>query len=524
MKRKIILISFSMSFILSYSFVKLSNERIGKIEAFDKSHLKNTGGSPAGRTGAPGESNCTECHSGAVNDGSTVNSLLMKLEGTSDVVTQYIAGQTYDLTLTINATSTKKGFQAVALRPGNTQAGTITAVSGSTAISTANSRTYINHTSTSTGSAFFSFKWTAPSSNIGDVKFYVASNASNNAQGNSGDLIYLSQHTITPLPVVIPTASFTSSANELCSGSSISFTNTSTGFPTTYFWSFPGGTPQFSNEENPTVSYPNPGIYTAMLAATNSAGTTEASTTITVFEAVDLTLGTITNTSNCGNTDGSIQIDGSGSGTLLWTGTTNGSVTATLPFTANNFGAGSYTFTFNNGTLCESNEIVATIIDPGATATPVIISNDDDNILCQGSSLILTASLTEGLTWSNGAQTQSIDVTNPGDYFVTYTENGCSSTSLISTVTVISCASLADNNSEIIVLYPNPTSDQLTIKNIDITKFSTITLVDLKGKIVTTWKISSHEENFNLEAIESGSYFIKIIGSKNLIVKPIIKF
>ena len=34
-----------------------------------------TNGSPTGKTGAPGENNCTQCHSGSVNDGSLFSNL-----------------------------------------------------------------------------------------------------------------------------------------------------------------------------------------------------------------------------------------------------------------------------------------------------------------------------------------------------------------------------------------------------------------------------------------------------------------
>ena len=59
-------------------------------------------------------------------------------------------------------------------------------------------RDYINHTSASNTSATTSWNWswTAPAANSGDVTFYVASNAANNNGGNSGDVIYLSQHVI----------------------------------------------------------------------------------------------------------------------------------------------------------------------------------------------------------------------------------------------------------------------------------------------------------------------------------------
>ena len=51
------------------------------IETF---HLKpqNGGGAAAGKTGAPGEQNCTGCHSGTAQDGSNENNLKRTLPNT----------------------------------------------------------------------------------------------------------------------------------------------------------------------------------------------------------------------------------------------------------------------------------------------------------------------------------------------------------------------------------------------------------------------------------------------------------
>ncbi|MDC0304152.1 T9SS type A sorting domain-containing protein, partial [Flavobacteriales bacterium] len=41
----------------------------------------------------------------------------------------------------------------------------------------------------------------------------------------------------------------------------------------TYQWSFPGGIPNSSNDRDPIVNYPNPGVYDATLSITNGGGT-----------------------------------------------------------------------------------------------------------------------------------------------------------------------------------------------------------------------------------------------------------
>jgi len=78
-----------------------------------------------------------------------------------------------------------------------------------------------------------------------------------------------------------PGAAFTSSSPDWL-GQTTAFTNTTTGQgPITYTWSFgDGGT---SILESPTHTYTSPGIYTAVLTATNSVGSGVATDTLTVY-------------------------------------------------------------------------------------------------------------------------------------------------------------------------------------------------------------------------------------------------
>ena len=69
-----------------------------------------------------------------------------------------------------------------------------------------------------------------------------------------------------------PTASFTAIPTSICTGQTVTFTNTSTGTNNTYAWSFQGGTPATSTAANPTVTYNTAGTYSVTLTATNTNG------------------------------------------------------------------------------------------------------------------------------------------------------------------------------------------------------------------------------------------------------------
>lgn len=63
-------------------------------------------------------------------------------------------------------------------------------------------------------------------------------------------------------------ANFSASATNIAAGTSVTFTDLSTGSPTGWTWSFPGGSPSAATIQNPTVSYNAPGVYNVTLTAT----------------------------------------------------------------------------------------------------------------------------------------------------------------------------------------------------------------------------------------------------------------
>jgi hypothetical protein len=194
MKKNYILALSGVVLIGALSFQKSGDFKVEKYFA-KNGHKLNGGGAAAGKTGAPGEGNCTSCHSGSVLSGATEN-VLTVLSGTTPV-TSYVPGQTYTVSLVMSSNPAKKGFQATALNPSNTMAGSFTA--GVNTLINGSAKKYANHTSSSNTSAVTAWlwTWTAPATNVGDVKFYVATNKANGNNNDTGDQIYTSQHTIT---------------------------------------------------------------------------------------------------------------------------------------------------------------------------------------------------------------------------------------------------------------------------------------------------------------------------------------
>tara|TARA_B100000508_G_scaffold141091_1_gene146315 strand:+ start:44220 stop:46166 length:1947 start_codon:yes stop_codon:yes gene_type:complete len=86
-----------------------------------------------------------------------------------------------------------------------------------------------------------------------------------------------------------PTAAFTIDTNLICAGDCISFTDQSTGDPDTWSWTFQGGTPNASSDQNPSnICFDTPGSYQITLTVTNDGGSDQTLTTIDVLDLPEI--------------------------------------------------------------------------------------------------------------------------------------------------------------------------------------------------------------------------------------------
>ena len=146
-----------------------------------------------------------------------------------------------------------------------------------------------------------------------------------------------------------PQAAFTASSTTICTGESITFTDQSLNTPTSWSWSFPGGTPSSSSQPNPTITYNIGGQHDASLSVTNSLGSDSHNITdyITAHQSPNGSV-YITHESSAGAEDGSMWANISGGSppySYLWsTGSTNNSI--------QNLATGTYTLTVSDANGC----------------------------------------------------------------------------------------------------------------------------------------------------------------------------
>ncbi|MCP4149786.1 MAG: PKD domain-containing protein, partial [bacterium] len=69
-----------------------------------------------------------------------------------------------------------------------------------------------------------------------------------------------------------PVAEFTANTTTIEIGQSVNFSDLSTNSPTSWLWTFAGGTPSSSSDQTPSITYNTAGTYEVTLTATNAGG------------------------------------------------------------------------------------------------------------------------------------------------------------------------------------------------------------------------------------------------------------
>ncbi|MCF8423246.1 MAG: S8 family serine peptidase [Bacteroidia bacterium] len=219
----------------------------------------------------------------------------------------------------------------------------------------------------------------------------------------------------------VPTANFATAATK-CVGSAISISDASTNSPTSYNWSFPGGSPATATTQSASVTYTAAGTYTITHTSTNASGTSVPVTqTISVSANPNITANSV---SVCPGV--AAVISASGATSYQWnTGATSSSISVTPTIATN------YTVTGTNAAGCANTKTLSVSLNP----LPNLIATS--STICAGLSGVLSASGANTYTWSNGATTSTVSV-NPAistNYTVTGASNlGCATSKTLAII------------------------------------------------------------------------------------------
>ncbi len=163
---------------------------------------------------------------------------------------------------------------------------------------------------------------------------------------------------VTP-SVTVPLASFSASSLSGTAPLQVSFTDSSTGSPTSWNWDFGDGAS--STEQNPTHTYSAPGTYTATLTASNGNGTSSTSAVITVLQPV-LPVADFSSSVSSGNAPLTVQFTDLSQNAAAWNWDFGDGASSTEQNPSHTYStAGTYTVTLEasnaNGTDSKSSTI-----------------------------------------------------------------------------------------------------------------------------------------------------------------------
>lgn len=333
-----------------------------------------------------------------------------------------------------------------------------------------------------------------------------------------------------------PVATFTASPTTVCQGSSVTFTDQTTNSPTSWSWTFPGGTPGSSTSQNPTVIYNTNGTHNVTLTATNPycSGTLTktgyinvAAGPVAIFAASPTTVcqgGAVTFADQSANAPTSWS----------WTfpGGTPGTSAAQNPTVIyNSNGVYDVTLAASNsnctGTLTKTGYINVNAPSAAFTVSPTTF--------CQGDPVLFTAqsdSCTTSWSWTfaggspgtSASQNQTVVYNTAGSYTVSLiASNATGSDTAVQIITVQTCLGIPSYDWENdITVFPNLSSGHYSVTSgSEITRIEVFTLMG--EKVFGLSGVNSTIASINISEFADGIYTATITCGDKSVNKKIIK-
>ena len=312
-------------------------------------------------------------------------------------------------------------------------------------------------------------------------------------------------------------ADFSGANTTTCSTSPVVFTDLTTGgTPTTWFWSFPGGTPATSILPNPSVTYSSPGTYDVTLTVGDASSQTTYTQTAFITSIapavapssisgalvlceLDVETYSVTN-------DPSVVYNWTIPASWTGTSTTN-AITITAGPTGGNVEV-------NAENICgtSANTLSAVVIGVGSPTAGFTQSNVDYDYT-------FTSTSTNSVTWSwdfgDGIGTSNLEnptytYTTNGTFTVTLTtSSGCGTDTYTEQVTITGVG-LDEHNMNLISVYPNPTESLLNVLVGQEMIGENYEVKTISGKVIYRGMITQELTMIELDKLSSGIYFVSV--------------
>ena len=203
----------------------------------------------------------------------------------------------------------------------------------------------------------------------------------------------------------------------------------------------------------------------------------------------------------------SVTLAGTGAVNYIWSGGVTNGVAFTPTITA------TYTVTGIDANTCSNKDTAKVTVNPLPNIT---VSVSGTTITANQSGAVYQwLNCTNVCSPVAGATNQSFTPSSTGSYKVVISLNGVTDTSAMVNITVTGIKEISNGNA--ISIYPNPFTFQTTISFAEEQVNTTIKIIDVLGKEITTINFTGTQCVIEKGGMNSGVYFVQITDAKNTI-------
>jgi len=356
-----------------------------------------------------------------------------------------------------------------------------------------------------------------------------------------------------------PYANINANLKTICIGENINFYDASLNNPTSWFWTFEGGSPSTSNLQNPVINFPNEGVYNVTLTVSNAFGS--STNTFTDYIATEI---------DCCPSPGNFQAISvtETNANINWQSIVSAEEYVVRIKSINNTEWTSFTTSINFGFLsglsaCTTYEVQVATLCPLIGSAGVLFgsSNYFTTEGCVGcdfppqSFAFNTTSVSTLLTWDIVSQAESYTVrykrTDNSSWFnynsqfplaILFGLTPCTnyefqvqsicadgSSTYSNSFTLQTLCERKGNDNELqnlgIEVFPNPAKDNVTVSFTNTEVPTHLEIIDITGQIISVQSVKQNHQKINLHFLNEGQYFIRAKNSEKIIsVIPLSKF
>ena len=326
-----------------------------------------------------------------------------------------------------------------------------------------------------------------------------------------------------------PVAAFSADNENICldTNNTVNFIDETVPAGTSWSWTFEGGTPGTSTDQNPTVSYAADGTYDVTLQVTNSYGTD----TLTLTDYITVVSGaacpSCTTYTSAANLNIAIP-DGAGGNGNPGPPAVN-TINIPSPLTID------YVTVSVDVSHSWINDLIIEIIHPnGTTATSVFNRecNSEDNIVVHFADAFpaFNCAATTGDYSPSSPLNVFSGMDSAGDWTISVTDNWDGITGILNNWSIEICAqptvSVAEYGFEDFSIYPNPNNGSFTVVlNSNSNKNVSVEIYDIRGRTIfnnTYEGATKFKQDIQLNHVQSGMYLVKVFDGERQTIQKII--